>query len=1208
MDDGGKTRKELLLEVERLQSRLTAAERDHQIVVDGLREEHRLDKATWLRQAEVLEAKLAELSSDAHPPLSWSPEATDLQGSERQCLLDMVQNQAEELQASNEELTVQTEELQAANEELTVQAEELRISNEELSAQAEILAQQKNELEHLARELETERTLLKSVLEQMPAGVVIGVAPDGPLWSSNQLANQIWDEPLQDLSGLEAFWRIPRYHPDGRAYRKEEMPLWRSLTQGEVVLDEEFSLRPKGRPPIYLSVSSAPIRDNEGLIVAGVVTHFDITQRKRVERALLESHKRTIDILESISDGFFSCDQNMVVTYFNSAAAKILGRDGIEVLGRRLFDAFPEARGSMFEEKYTEALRDGRFLSFETYFEPMPYRNWYEVRVFPYEGGISVYFQVTTERKEMEEALKRSHNELEQRVRERTEELRDTVAQLIEEVQERQRVEESLSKQAQLLELAQEAIIVRDLDSRVVFWNRGAEETYGWPREQAMGQVTHTLLQTRFPTSREEVDQDLFQTGQWYGELVHCRADGEEIVAASRMVVQRNDDGVPMAILEVDRDVTARRRVEEALKNERQRLLSVLERIPAHVALLRPDHGFAYVNGEFIRRFGEPGSKRCYEVAGKQNPCEECQAIAVFQTGKPVVWEWAGPNGHIYQMYDYPFIDMDGSPLVLEMGVDITARKRAEDALEAERQRFYSVLERIPAYVALISPECTIPYANREFIKRFGDPGNRQCYEFLFGLDEPCAGCKALEVFKTNTPALWEWPGPDGNTYQIYDYPFIDVDGSPLVLEMGVDITVRKRTEEQVASLGRMYRMLSKANEAIVRVTGKDELFRRICRLMMEEGDFRLAWIGLVDQDTGLIKAATKYDLADEYVQNISIPVDDVPEGRGPTGTAAREGRYDVCNDIATDPRMAPWREAALARGFQSSAAFPLRVGSEVVGVLTVYAGRPGFFTADEIVLLESLAEDLSFALEFLARDAQRRLVEEILRESEERLRYLTSQLLHAQEKERRYLALELHDDLGQSLMVLKMQLRAIEKTVPPEQWRAKEECVHCLDYLNGVIDNVRRLARNLRPSVLDDLGLAAGLRVLGEEFCKYHEIELSLEMDDIEGLFSRDEEINLYRIFQETLTNIAKHAQARKVSIIIRRSPDGVSFQVADDGVGFDLDQVLVRDAAKKGLGLAALEERMHILGGALTIKAQEHRGTEVSFTVPRTETKKAE
>ncbi|MEJ2672556.1 MAG: GAF domain-containing protein [Deltaproteobacteria bacterium] len=701
------------------------------------------------------------------------------------------------------------------------------------------------------------------------------------------------------------------------------------------------------------------------------------------------------------------------------------------------------------------------------------------------QGAVAAFIDIT-ERKQAQKALQQTHDQLEQRVRERTIELQDTVAQLIEEVQERQQAQEALRKQAELLELAHEAITVRDLDSRVIFWNRGAEEKYGWTRQQALGQITHDLFQTRFPVSRQEVDRQLLETGFWQGELVHTRSDGEEIIVSSRQALQRDDQGRPVAILEINRDVTARRQAEAALKMERQRLLALLERIPAHVALLRPDYTFAYTNPEFIRRLGEPGAKRCYELLGQPAPCEECHA---------------------------------------------------------------------------------------------------------------------LTVFGSKTPAVWEWTGPDGNIYQIHDYPFIDVDGSPLVLEMGVDITARKQAENQALSLGRMYRMLSKANEAIVRLAGegdKDVLFRQICRIMMEEGDFLLAWIGLKDPQTRLIKAAAQYDLNDDYLQNISIPYDDVPEGCGPTGTAVRTGRFDVCNDLAADPRMAPWRELALARSFRSTAAFPLRVGSQVVGVLSVYAGRPGFFTADEIDLLESLADDLSFALDFMDREALRRQTEAALRESEARLRQLASQLLHAQESERRRLALELHDDLGQSLMVLKLQVSSIEKTVPMDQWATKEECAHCLAYLNGVIENVRRLARNLRPTLLEDLGLAAGLRALIEEFRKYYEVEVALEMDDIDGVFSQQGEINIYRIFQEIINNIGKHAQAKRISIAVTRCDDSLCFRVADDGVGFDLERVRARDAAQKGLGLSALEERVYMLSGKLKIQTQKRQGTEVTFTLP--------
>lgn len=132
-------------------------------------------------------------------------------------------------------------------------------------------------------------------------------------------------------------------------------------------------------------------------------THLDITDRKRSDDALAESYKKQTSILESISDAFFSLDDNMVVIYFNNAAETFLGRSKEEVLGHRLFEVFPEARGSVFEYNYSLALKEKIRVSFETYFEVPPYLNWYDVRVYPQAEGISVYFQVITERKQAEQ-------------------------------------------------------------------------------------------------------------------------------------------------------------------------------------------------------------------------------------------------------------------------------------------------------------------------------------------------------------------------------------------------------------------------------------------------------------------------------------------------------------------------------------------------------------------------------------------------------------------------------------------------------------------------------------------------------------------------------------------------------------------------------------------------------------------------------------
>ena len=142
----------------------------------------------------------------------------------------------------------------------------------------------------------------------------------------------------------------------------------------------------------------------------------------------------------------------------------------------------------------------------------------------------------------------------------------------------------------------------------------------------------------------------------------------------------------------------------------------------------------------------------------------------------------------------------------------------------------------------------------------------------------------------------------------------------------------------------------------------------------------RMAWVGLTDLDDRVIKVVAKYGYDEGYLDNLLISLEDAPESRGPTGTAVREGRYDLCNDFAAEPRMAPWREKALARGYRSSGAFPLRVGGEVVGAITLYAGTPGFFNKAEIALLEALADDLSFALESMDREVKRRQAEAEIR------------------------------------------------------------------------------------------------------------------------------------------------------------------------------------------------------------------------------------
>ena len=230
-----------------------------------------------------------------------------------------------------------------------------------------------------------------------------------------------------------------------------------------------------------------------------------------------------------------------------------------------------------------------------------------------------------------------------------------------------------------------------------------------------------------------------------------------------------------------------------------------------------------------------------------------------------------------------------------------------------------------------------------------------------------------------------------------------------------------------------------------------------------------------------------------------------------------------------------------------------------------------------------------------------RRRAEEALRESEQRLRFLTSQLLSAQERERKRISMELHDELGQSLAVLKLQIRAIERGLGSDQQDLKGGCLELLHYLDGVIDDVRRLSRDLSPAILEDLGLQSALKYLIDGVSKHYTVSHSFEVEDLDHLFPADAQIIIYRIFQECLTNISKHAGATEVSITIKENDGLISLVLEDNGAGFDPAQVSARRATGRGMGLAALDERARMLGGTLKIRSQPGSGTRLTCTHSR-------
>jgi len=232
----------------------------------------------------------------------------------------------------------------------------------------------------------------------------------------------------------------------------------------------------------------------------------------------------------------------------------------------------------------------------------------------------------------------------------------------------------------------------------------------------------------------------------------------------------------------------------------------------------------------------------------------------------------------------------------------------------------------------------------------------------------------------------------------------------------------------------------------------------------------------------------------------------------------------------------------------------------------------------------------------------ERKQAEEALKESEKQLRHLSSQLLTAQETERKRISRELHDELGQALLVVKLRFNFIEKNLSKDPSELRQECEYGLQYIDQVIENVRRLSRDLSPSILEDFGLSAALRWLINNFAGSHTIKVALDMTDIDALIPGEAHVIVYRILQEALTNVGKHSQAKNVSIAIHQEAGTVSFSVEDDGIGFDTEKSLPGDPAEKGLGLETMRGRARMMGGTLDIRSQQGKGTRVTLSIRKT------
>lgn len=299
--------------------------------------------------------------------------------------------------------------------------------------------------------------------------------------------------------------------------------------------------------------------------------------------------------------------------------------------------------------------------------------------------------------------------------------------------------------------------------------------------------------------------------------------------------------------------------------------------------------------------------------------------------------------------------------------------------------------------------------------------------------------------------------------------------------------------------------------------------------------------------------------------------------GSSKAGRVLQRGRSERVDSVLDDPEVD--QQAARQLGVRSALYVPLIARGRSIGVVIAHdkeGPRPAF-TDDDLRLAESLADRAAVAVDLSERVSRDAL----------------SRVVAAQELERKRLARELHDETGQALTSILLGLKPLERTAATEDGRAAVASLRQL--VVSTLQDVRRLAVELRPSALDDFGLTTAVERLAETFRENTGLRVDFEAQLGDVRLPTEVETTLYRIVQEALANIVKHAEATHVSILLTRKENSVAAVVEDDGKGFDKE-----DTGDGVLGLVGMRERVGLVGGRLVIESAEASGTTIAAEVP--------
>lgn len=967
----------------------------------------------------------------------------------------------------------------------------------------------------------------------------------------------------------------------------------------------------------------------------------------------MQQQPNLTDVFERITDAFVALDKNWCYTYMNKKAGEIFNRDPAMMIGKHIWTEFPEDKEQAFYKAYYKAMEEQRYVHLEEYYPS--YDRWFENHIYPSPDGLSVFFKDITERKKAAGLLNQNQAFIESEERFRTlveqasvsifvydkqgkfievnpsgeklvgytkEELSKlTVYDIVDpltfnqvpfhfeellrgepiiterkyvkkdgtvidvevsskllsngyfqgianDITERKKTNQQLQNSNSRFEM-----IARATNDALWEWNLVTGELWANETHQQLYGLTmaHPVpgvdmwKECIHPEDRDKI-VDMQSTSLssekniFISEYRFRVVNGEYRNIYDRCYIIRDADGQPLTMVGSMMDVTEQKKIEKSLAERERHLYTILQTEPecikqigsngelidmnpAGLAMIEADN-VEMVKGQSVLSIIAPDHRDAFVKLTK--------SIFEGKSGK-LSFELIGLKGtHRWmETHAVPLKNTEGKIIsLLSVTRDITENKKIQEQIIREKDLSDSIINSLPGVFYLYDENRKFLRWNKNFETVSGYSGAEIAImhplDFFPPEEKELLTNRISKVFEkgmSEVEAHFLTKNGEKIPY-FFNGRTGKFDNKTCLIGMGIDITVQKNAEEQ-------------------------KEFERRDKEALINSTHDLIWS--VNNDLKLI-AANK-----AFINSLIVS----------TGTVFKPGDDMLREDIFPDDLLSFWKglyEQALAGEFFTKEIFAPATNTRTAFWLEISFSP--VYNEKDITGLACYARDIT----------ERKKTDEEIKMANNQLRELALHLQNIREEERKRIGREIHDDLGQQLTAIKMDVAWIDKKIPGESTIIKSKINNIISLLDGSHISVRRILNELRTDVLENYGLIDALEWQGRQFTANTNIPLSFNCTETELKVDDAIATCIFRVFQEALTNITRYANAQQVIASLNRTGTNILFTIEDDGQGFDT-AVLKNN---KSFGILGMKERVASLKGKFELLSSLGKGTKISISLP--------